>query len=219
MTRAQTIFAVVALALLLFGGRVGGASPAGAQTDSTPSPSTIENDAASDAMDATDDPDRLDREAAMADRYDAFLAKLAANLGSDPAAVDAALRATLKEQIDERQAAGEISSEQAESIKADIDAAEALPFAGVGGPGPSGAVGGPGGPRGDRGHQGSGGPRGERGHKGSGGPRDHGDRGSGPGRGGAWDGEKRGDDADAPTTAPAVEPAGQLPSAAATPMI
>jgi hypothetical protein len=57
------------------------------------------------------------------DAYQIFLAALAANLGlGDPAAVDTGIREALKTVIDERLAAGEIAANDAEAIKAEIDA-------------------------------------------------------------------------------------------------
>jgi len=124
-----------ALALVLIGTR--GAAIGGAQT-ATPAAGVggVADPATADAS----SPFASDAAA----RYDEFLAKLAANLGiADPAAVDRALRDTLKQEVDESAAAGELSTAEAEAIKARIDAAEMLPVAGLAGPrggwgGPSG---------------------------------------------------------------------------------
>jgi hypothetical protein len=57
--------------------------------------------------------------------YDEFVAALAANLGiSDPATVDTAIKETLKQQVDEQLAAGEISANEATARKERIDAGE-----------------------------------------------------------------------------------------------
>lgn len=66
-----------------------------------------------------------DRRAARQAEYDAFLDALAANLGvADGETVDAAIRTTLKQTIDERLAAGEISANLAADLKAAIDSGE-----------------------------------------------------------------------------------------------
>lgn len=60
------------------------------------------------------------------ERYQEFLDQLAANLGTtDAAALDAAIRTTLKQQVDELLAAGEISANAADALKQQIDATEA----------------------------------------------------------------------------------------------
>jgi hypothetical protein len=54
--------------------------------------------------------------------YDAFVAKLSANLGvSDPAMVDAAIKTSLKQMVDDSLASGAISSKKAASLKKKID--------------------------------------------------------------------------------------------------
>lgn len=59
------------------------------------------------------------------DRYQDFLNRLAANLGgTDAAALDLAIRTTLKEEVDARLAAGEISANAAEALKEQIDTAD-----------------------------------------------------------------------------------------------
>jgi hypothetical protein len=60
------------------------------------------------------------------ERYQDFVAKLAASLGeTDPAVVDTAIRDALKAMVDERFDAGEISRNLATEIKEKIDTSEA----------------------------------------------------------------------------------------------
>ena len=97
-----------------------------------------------------------------AEAYAAFVASIAAELGvADGAQVDAAIRTALKQEIDARQAAGELSVEEAAARKAVIDVTAAPLPLGFGGHGPF--RGGPGGfgdgERGPRGEER--GPRGE----------------------------------------------------------
>ena len=67
-----------------------------------------------------------------ADRYQDFLDRLAGNLGgTDAAALDAAIRTTLKQTVDERLAAGEISANAADALKQQIDSAD-FPLRAVG---------------------------------------------------------------------------------------
>ncbi|MDQ3692684.1 MAG: hypothetical protein M3464_03545 [Chloroflexota bacterium] len=64
-------------------------------------------------------------EAERAARYEEFLARFTDNLGlSDPELVETAFKETLKEMIDDRLAAGEISANLAEDLKTRIDEAE-----------------------------------------------------------------------------------------------
>jgi hypothetical protein len=74
-------------------------------------------------------------EAQRAEAYDSFVAALASELGSEETAVDAAIRTALTQQIDEREAAGEIDLERAAAIRAVIEVSEAPLFLGFGGPG------------------------------------------------------------------------------------
>ena len=71
------------------------------------------------------------------ERYQDFVAKLAASLGeTDPTVVDTAIRDALKAIVDERFDAGEISRNLADEIKEKIDTSEApLMALGVGGHG------------------------------------------------------------------------------------
>ncbi len=65
-----------------------------------------------------------DADATRTQAYDDFLAKLAANVGvADPAQVDIAIRTALKQMVDERQAAGELTAEESTALKERIDAA------------------------------------------------------------------------------------------------
>jgi hypothetical protein len=57
--------------------------------------------------------------------YDAFVAKLSANLGvDDPAVVDGAIKASLKQMVDDSLASGAISSKKAATLKTKIDQSE-----------------------------------------------------------------------------------------------
>src|SRR5215210_3071996 len=78
---------------------------------------------------------RIDFEAQRAQAYDSFVTVLASELGSDEAAVDAAIRTALTQQVDERAAAGDLGTEQAAAMKAVIDVSEAPLFLGFGGHG------------------------------------------------------------------------------------
>jgi hypothetical protein len=77
----------------------------------------------------------VDFEAQRAQAYDSFVAALASELGDDEAAVDAAIRTVLKQQVDAQQAAGDLDAERAAAIKAVIDVTEAPLFSGFGGRG------------------------------------------------------------------------------------
>lgn len=67
--------------------------------------------------------------AARKAEYDAFVAKLATQLGiGDPTKVDAAIKAVLKQQVDDQFTAGNISQNQATAIKARIDAGDVGPL-------------------------------------------------------------------------------------------
>jgi hypothetical protein len=74
-------------------------------------------------------------EAQRAEAYDSFVATLASELGSEETAVDAAIRTALTQQVDEREAAGEIDLERAAAIRAVIEVSQAPLFLGFGGPG------------------------------------------------------------------------------------
>ena len=78
----------------------------------------------------------IDFETQRAQAYDSFVAALASELGSDETAVDAAIRTALTQQVDEREAAGDLDIEQAAAIRAVIEVSEAplpLGFGGRGG--------------------------------------------------------------------------------------
>src|SRR5215211_7483421 len=83
----------------------------------------------------TEQQQKADFEAQRAQAYDSFVAALASELGSDEAAVDAAIRTALTQQVDERAAAGDLGAEQAAAMKAVIDVSEAPLFLGFGGHG------------------------------------------------------------------------------------
>ena len=78
---------------------------------------------------------RIDFEAQRAEAYDSFVAALASELGTDESAVDAAIRTALTQQVDEREAAGDLGAEQAAALKAVIDVSQAPLFLGFGGRG------------------------------------------------------------------------------------
>jgi hypothetical protein len=75
----------------------------------------------------------IDFEAQRAQTYDSFVTALASELGSDKAAVDAAIRTALTQQVDEREAAGDLSAEQAAAMKAVIGVSKAPLFLGFAG--------------------------------------------------------------------------------------
>jgi hypothetical protein len=75
------------------------------------------------------------RDQQQKDAYDAFVASLASQLGVDASKVDTAIRTTLKQEIDARQADGDIDKVEAAARKAAIDASDAPLFLGLGGPG------------------------------------------------------------------------------------
>ena len=87
-----------------------------------------------------------DRQAEREARYAAFLDALAVNLGvADGETVDAAIRTTMKQMIDEQLAAGEISANLAAELKAAIDSGDypvGLHLPGMGGFGEHRGVGG-----------------------------------------------------------------------------
>jgi hypothetical protein len=71
-----------------------------------------------------------DREAQRTKAYDDFVTSLATQLGDDKAAVDTAIRTSLKQAVDAQQAAGALSVEQAAAMKAVIDVSQAPLFGG-----------------------------------------------------------------------------------------
>jgi hypothetical protein len=90
---------------------------------------------AAEAPAQTEQGQRIDFEAQRAQAYDSFITALASELGSDKAAVDAAIRKALTQQVDERAAAGDIGTEQAAAMKAVIQVSQAPLFLGFGGRG------------------------------------------------------------------------------------
>jgi hypothetical protein len=111
MKRLRWMFSVAALALLLVGAGTAGSGLVAAQgADSTP--------AACEGR----PPGGMPSAEQVTGFYQDFVAKLATNLGeTDSAVVDTAIRESLKQVIDERQAAGDLPAEQAEAIKERID--------------------------------------------------------------------------------------------------
>ena len=83
----------------------------------------------------TEQGQEIDLEAQRAQAYDSFIAALASELGSDEAAVDAAIRTALTQQVDEREAAGDLDVERAAAMRAVIEVSEAPLFLGFGGHG------------------------------------------------------------------------------------
>jgi len=117
-----------------------------AQDESTPTAGTEET---------TESTAATDRRAAREAEYAAFLDALAVNLGvADGETVDAAIRTTMEQVIDERLAAGEISADLATELKLAIDSGEYPVGFHLGGIGMGGF---------DRGgdHDGHGGPKGD----------------------------------------------------------
>ena len=100
---------------------------------------------AAEAPAQTGQEQEIDFEAERAEAYDTFVAALASELGADEAAVDAAIRTALTQQVDEREAAGDLDIEQAAAMRAVIEVSEAPLFLGFGGRG---------GPHGFGGHDG-----------------------------------------------------------------
>ena len=74
-----------------------------------------------------------DFEERKAEAYSHFVAALASELGTDEAAVDAAIRTALIQQVDAREAAGDLDVEQAAAIRAVIEVSQAPLFAGFDG--------------------------------------------------------------------------------------
>jgi hypothetical protein len=83
----------------------------------------------------TEQEQEIDFEAQRAQAYDSFVASLASELGSDEATVDAAIRTALTQQVDEREAAGDLDIERAAAMRAVIEVSEAPLFLGFGGHG------------------------------------------------------------------------------------
>ena len=90
---------------------------------------------AAEASTQTKQEQEIDFEAQRAQAYDSFVAALASELGADEAAVDAAIRTALTQQVDEREAAGELDIERAAAMRAVIEVSEAPLFLGFGGHG------------------------------------------------------------------------------------
>ncbi len=90
---------------------------------------------AAEAPAQTEQGQRIDFEVQRAEAYDSFVAALASELGTDESAVDAAIRTALTQQVDEREATGEIDIERAAAMRAVIEVSEAPLFLGFGGRG------------------------------------------------------------------------------------
>src|SRR5918994_7586771 len=90
---------------------------------------------AAEAPAQTEQGQEIDLEAQRAQAYDSFIAALASELGADEAAVDAAIRTALTQQVDEREAAGDLDIERAAAMRAVIEVSEAPLFLGFGGHG------------------------------------------------------------------------------------
>jgi hypothetical protein len=109
----RTLITTIGATALTFGVVIGGAAVA-------PNHAFAQETATVQADDT-----RAAFEAERAASYDAFVSSLAADLGSDAAAVDAAIREALKQEIAEQLAADEISEEEAAARAAVIDVADA----------------------------------------------------------------------------------------------
>lgn len=150
MNRRTMVTSLGATALgvgVLIGGR-SGAFAQDADTDDQAATGQFDPEAA-----------RAEFEAKRAETYQQFVAALASELGDDESAVDAAIRSALQQEVDAREAAGDLDKEQAAAAKAVIAVSDAPLMAGFGGPG----MGGPGGPGGFGGGRGHGGSRGDSG--------------------------------------------------------
>ena len=90
---------------------------------------------AAEAPTQTEGEREIDFEAQRAQAYDSFVAALANELGNDEAAVDAAIRTALTQQVDEREAAGDLDIERAAAMRAVIEVSAAPLFLGFGGHG------------------------------------------------------------------------------------
>jgi hypothetical protein len=90
---------------------------------------------AAEAPAQTEQRQEIDFEAQRAQAYDSFIAALASELGNDEATVDAAIRTALTQQVDEREAAGNLDIERAAAMRAVIEVSEAPLFLGFGGHG------------------------------------------------------------------------------------
>jgi hypothetical protein len=90
---------------------------------------------AAEAPVQTEQEQRIDFEAQRAQAYDSFVAALASELEAEEAAVDAAIRTALTQQVDEREAAGDLDIERAAAMRAVIEVSEAPLFLGFGGHG------------------------------------------------------------------------------------
>jgi hypothetical protein len=88
---------------------------------------------AAEAPAQTEQEQEIDFEARRAQAYDSFVTALASELGTDETAVDAAIRTALTQQVEEREAAGEIGIERAAAMRAVIKVSEAPLFLGFGG--------------------------------------------------------------------------------------
>ncbi len=121
MTRWKTIVGVLGLLLVLAGTRAFSIETTNAQSSAAGTPAAGDSGATS----SDTDPAQL---------YQDFLTKLTTNLGeTDTARVDQAIRDSLKQVVDDRQAAGDLTAEQATALKERIDAND-IPI-GLGGPG------------------------------------------------------------------------------------
>jgi len=141
----RALITTIGATALAFGAVIGGAATAPQAYAQETQTAQVEADAIAEF------------EAERAEAYEAFVAALAEELGSDEEAVDAAIREALKQQVAEQLEAGEISEEAAAARTAVIDVTDAPlgghgfaghGFGGRGSDGPG--FGGPGGRGGDR---------------------------------------------------------------------
>ncbi len=108
---------------------IAGGAIAAAQTTATPETGT----GSSDSTDTTS------LETKKAEQYQTFLTKLGAELSiSDTATIDTGIRNALKSMVDDQVTAGDLATNDATEIKADIDASVSPLKFGVGGRGKGG---------------------------------------------------------------------------------
>jgi hypothetical protein len=155
---ALTTIGATALGIAVLSGGAPAVQNAFAQEATTPTVQTQEEN----PTPIDHEQQRIEFEAERAEAYDSFIAALAAELGNDEAAVDAAVRTALKAQVDALQTAGDLDAERAAAAKAVIDVSEAPLFSGFGGRGGMMGPGGPGEHGGFKGHGPRGGGAGER---------------------------------------------------------
>lgn len=120
MVKNGLMLGALALAVLIGGAFSGGLPSVGAQVPTPTTEAETDTETGTTGVGGFDD-----SESNAAAAYQAFLAQLTINLGlSDPNQVDAAIRETRKQQVDERLASGDLTATEADALKTRIDAAE-----------------------------------------------------------------------------------------------